>query len=158
MNYGLIDNLLPNVFVLSFFYIYRKFKLYLSFCLFLPLAILGKSDIQSRLESALQDVNDKYLVLEETEKNAVRTALIEERSRFCMFVTCFKPFVVSFFSFLPVHFLIHLFVQSLSPSFYCSPFHACIDQAGITETKFPQLDAFPVANIQLLPSKVILTP
>ncbi|XP_036362798.1 protein MTSS 1 isoform X28 [Octopus sinensis] len=53
----------------------------------------GKSDIQSRLESALQDVNDKYLVLEETEKNAVRTALIEERSRFCMFVTCFKPFV-----------------------------------------------------------------
>ncbi|GAB1601197.1 protein MTSS 1-like isoform X21 [Argonauta hians] len=53
----------------------------------------GKCDIQSRLESALQDVNAKYLVLEETEKNAVRTALIEERSRFCMFVTCFKPFV-----------------------------------------------------------------
>lgn len=53
----------------------------------------GKSDIQSKLENALQDVNDKYLILEETEKNAVRTALIEERSRFCMFVTCFKPFV-----------------------------------------------------------------
>lgn len=60
------------------------------FCLF-----SGKSDIQSKLENALQDVNDKYLILEETEKNAVRTALIEERSRFCMFVTCFKPFVVS---------------------------------------------------------------
>ena len=66
-------------------------------CKMLTLFVLisGKSDIQSKLENALQDVNDKYLILEETEKNAVRTALIEERSRFCMFVTCFKPFVVS---------------------------------------------------------------
>ncbi|KAG8133937.1 putative Metastasis suppressor protein, partial [Naja naja] len=39
-----------------------------------------RGDIQPQLDSALQDVNDKYLLLEETEKQAVRKALIEERS------------------------------------------------------------------------------
>ncbi|KAL5021786.1 hypothetical protein ScPMuIL_000941 [Solemya velum] len=53
----------------------------------------GKSDMQTRLDTAMQDVNDKYLLLEETEKNAVRTALIEERNRFCLFISCLKPFV-----------------------------------------------------------------
>lgn len=52
-------------------------------------------DLQTRLDSALHDVNDKYMTLEETEKNAVRNALIEERSRFCAFVSCLKPVVVS---------------------------------------------------------------
>ncbi|XP_070575826.1 protein MTSS 1-like isoform X2 [Ptychodera flava] len=53
----------------------------------------GKSDVQNRLDSAMQDVTDKYVLLEETEKNAVRSALIEERSRFCMFVNFLKPVV-----------------------------------------------------------------
>lgn len=53
----------------------------------------GKNDMQSRLDSAMHDVNEKYMLLEEQEKNAVRTALIEERGRFCHFVTCIKPFV-----------------------------------------------------------------
>ncbi|WAR13604.1 MTSS1-like protein [Mya arenaria] len=53
----------------------------------------GKADMQSRLDSAMQDVNDKYLLLEEQEKNSLRNALIEERSRFCLFVSCLKPFV-----------------------------------------------------------------
>ncbi|XP_038666121.1 protein MTSS 1-like isoform X13 [Scyliorhinus canicula] len=53
----------------------------------------GKGDIQPQLESALQDVNDKYLLLEETEKQAVRRALIEERSRFCAFVSMLRPVV-----------------------------------------------------------------
>ncbi|XP_069113554.1 protein MTSS 2-like isoform X2 [Argopecten irradians] len=53
----------------------------------------GKSDMQMKLDSAMQDVNDKYLLLEETEKNAVRTALIEERGRFCLFISCLRPFV-----------------------------------------------------------------
>ena len=43
----------------------------------------------------MQDVNDKYMLMEEAEKNAVRTALIEERGRFCLFISCIKPFVVS---------------------------------------------------------------
>ena len=55
----------------------------------------GKVDIQSRLDNAMQDVNDKYALLEQAEKNAVRTALIEERGRFCLFISCLKPFVVS---------------------------------------------------------------
>ncbi|XP_032874901.1 protein MTSS 1 isoform X3 [Amblyraja radiata] len=53
----------------------------------------GKGDIQPQLDSALQDVNDKYLLLEETEKQAVRRALIEERSRFCTFVSMLRPVV-----------------------------------------------------------------
>ena len=55
----------------------------------------GKSDIQSRLDSAMQEVNEKYMYLEQAEKNAVRTSLIEERGRFCLFISCLKPFVVS---------------------------------------------------------------
>ena len=50
--------------------------------------------MQNRLDNALQDVNDKFLILEETEKNAVRTALIEERGRFCLFISFLKPVVV----------------------------------------------------------------
>ena len=51
--------------------------------------------MQNQLDSAMQDVTDKYLLLEETEKSAVRSALIEERSRFCLFISCLKPVVVS---------------------------------------------------------------
>ncbi|XP_064409990.1 protein MTSS 1 isoform X9 [Latimeria chalumnae] len=51
----------------------------------------GRGDIQPQLDSALQDVNDKYLLLEETEKQAVRKALIEERGRFCTFVSLLRP-------------------------------------------------------------------
>uniref|UniRef100_A0A8B9KLB8 MTSS I-BAR domain containing 1 n=1 Tax=Astyanax mexicanus TaxID=7994 RepID=A0A8B9KLB8_ASTMX len=53
----------------------------------------GRGDIQPQLDSAVQDVNDKYLLLEETEKQAVRKALIEERARFCTFVTMLRPVV-----------------------------------------------------------------
>ncbi|XP_073488331.1 protein MTSS 1 isoform X3 [Aquarana catesbeiana] len=53
----------------------------------------GRGDIQPQLDSALQDVNDKYLLLEETEKQAVRKALIEERSRFCSFISMLRPVI-----------------------------------------------------------------
>ncbi|XP_043395046.1 protein MTSS 1 isoform X13 [Chelonia mydas] len=53
----------------------------------------GRGDIQPQLDSALQDVNDKYLLLEETEKQAVRKALIEERSRFCTFISMLRPVI-----------------------------------------------------------------
>lgn len=55
----------------------------------------GRGDIQPQLHSAVQDVTDKYLLLEETEKQAVRKALIEERARFCIFVSMLRPVVVS---------------------------------------------------------------
>ncbi|XP_034016522.1 protein MTSS 1-like isoform X5 [Thalassophryne amazonica] len=55
--------------------------------------IFGRGDIQPQLDSAMQDVSDKYLLLEETEKQAVRKALVEERSRFCCFVSMLRPVV-----------------------------------------------------------------
>uniref|UniRef100_A0A669BZ07 MTSS I-BAR domain containing 1 n=1 Tax=Oreochromis niloticus TaxID=8128 RepID=A0A669BZ07_ORENI len=53
----------------------------------------GRGDLQPQLDSAMQDVSDKYLLLEETEKQAVRRALVEERSRFCCFVSMLRPVV-----------------------------------------------------------------
>nr|XP_020144600.1 metastasis suppressor protein 1 isoform X2 [Microcebus murinus] len=58
-----------------------------------PVDALGRGDIQPQLDSALQDVNDKYLLLEETEKQAVRKALIEERGRFCTFISMLRPVI-----------------------------------------------------------------
>ncbi|XP_040186605.1 protein MTSS 2-like isoform X2 [Rana temporaria] len=51
----------------------------------------GKDDVRLQLDSALQDMTDKYVLLEETEKKAVSRALVEERGRFCMFVSFLKP-------------------------------------------------------------------
>ncbi|XP_048371297.1 protein MTSS 2 [Sphaerodactylus townsendi] len=55
--------------------------------------LLGKGDLQPQLDNALQDVSDMYLLLEETEKQAVRKALIEERGRFCTFIAYLQPVV-----------------------------------------------------------------
>ncbi|XP_018518785.1 protein MTSS 1 isoform X2 [Lates calcarifer] len=51
----------------------------------------GKDEVRGQLDSALQDVNVRYAVLEDTEKRAVCRALIEERARYCSFVTMLKP-------------------------------------------------------------------
>lgn len=64
----------------------------------------GRGDIQPQLDSALQDVNDKYLLLEETEKQAVRKALIEERGRFCAFISMLRPVIVRALCFQSVQF------------------------------------------------------
>uniref|UniRef100_A0AAZ3RX48 IMD domain-containing protein n=1 Tax=Oncorhynchus tshawytscha TaxID=74940 RepID=A0AAZ3RX48_ONCTS len=53
----------------------------------------GRGDVQPQLNSAMQGVSDKYLLLEETEKQAVRKALVEERSRLCTFVSMLRPVV-----------------------------------------------------------------
>lgn len=50
-------------------------------------------ELQRRLECGLQDVTERRQLLEETEKQAVRSALTEERSRFCLFVGFLKPVV-----------------------------------------------------------------
>ncbi|GFR82721.1 metastasis suppressor protein 1 [Elysia marginata] len=55
----------------------------------------GKTEMQHKLDASMLEVNSKYHQLEETEKNSLRSALIEERSRFCLFITCLKPFVDS---------------------------------------------------------------
>nr|CAI5852194.1 unnamed protein product [Callosobruchus analis] len=53
----------------------------------------GGSDVQKRFECGLQDVTERRQLLEETEKHAVRAALLEERGRFCTFVGLLKPVV-----------------------------------------------------------------
>ncbi|XP_029468139.1 protein MTSS 2-like [Rhinatrema bivittatum] len=51
----------------------------------------GKDDVRMQLDCALQDVTDKYALLEEMEKKAVTRALTEERGRFCTFVSLLRP-------------------------------------------------------------------
>ncbi|KAM9524673.1 protein MTSS 2-like isoform 3-T3 [Salvelinus alpinus] len=51
----------------------------------------GKDEVRGQLDNALQEVNVRYAVLEETEKRAVCRALIEERGRYCAFVSMLKP-------------------------------------------------------------------
>ncbi|XP_074644500.1 protein MTSS 1-like isoform X14 [Tubulanus polymorphus] len=48
---------------------------------------------QNQLDSATEDLNEKYSNLENVGKNAVRSAMIEERSRFCFFINYLKPVV-----------------------------------------------------------------
>lgn len=64
-------------------------------CLCFHFCLQGRGDIQPQLDSAMQDVSDKYILLEETEKQALRKALIEDRQRFCCFVAMLRPVVVS---------------------------------------------------------------
>ncbi|KAG7473621.1 hypothetical protein MATL_G00097760 [Megalops atlanticus] len=55
--------------------------------------LLGRGDLQPQLDSAMQDVTDMCLLMEETEKQAVRRALVEERGRFCTFISFLQPVV-----------------------------------------------------------------
>ncbi|KAM9409749.1 protein MTSS 2-like isoform 2-T2 [Pholidichthys leucotaenia] len=53
----------------------------------------GRCDLQPQLDSAMQDVTDMCLLMEEMEKQAVRRALVEERGRFCTFIGFLQPVV-----------------------------------------------------------------
>ncbi|XP_077405022.1 protein MTSS 1-like isoform X2 [Vanacampus margaritifer] len=55
--------------------------------------VYGRGDLQPQLDNAKQEVSDKYFLLEEAEKQAVRRALVEERSRFCCLVAMIRPVV-----------------------------------------------------------------
>lgn len=73
---------------------YLKLLFYKDYFFFI---IAPKADAKKTLDSAIRDVNSKYHLLEETEKQALRKALIEERSRYCLFVNCLRPVIVSIF-------------------------------------------------------------
>lgn len=83
----------------------------------------GRGDIQPQLDSAVQDVTDKYLLLEETEKQAVRKVLTEERARFCVFVSMLRPVVVRRF---------YRMLHSALDVFLCPCFNArlCVSGRG----------------------------
>ncbi|XP_076869879.1 protein MTSS 1 isoform X2 [Brachyhypopomus gauderio] len=51
----------------------------------------GRDEVRLQLDSALQDVNTRCAELEESERRSVCQALIEERARFCSFVTMLTP-------------------------------------------------------------------
>ncbi|XP_055365584.1 MTSS I-BAR domain containing 2a isoform X5 [Betta splendens] len=53
----------------------------------------GRGNLRPQLDSAMQDVSDMYLLMEETEKQAVRRALLEERGRYCAFINLLQPVV-----------------------------------------------------------------
>uniref|UniRef100_A0A3Q3KN50 MTSS I-BAR domain containing 2a n=1 Tax=Mastacembelus armatus TaxID=205130 RepID=A0A3Q3KN50_9TELE len=53
----------------------------------------GRGNLRPQLDSAMQDVSDLYLLMEETEKQAVRRALLEERGRYCTFINLLHPVV-----------------------------------------------------------------
>ncbi|KAJ3593393.1 hypothetical protein NHX12_005728 [Muraenolepis orangiensis] len=52
-----------------------------------------RGDLQPQVDSAMQDVTDMCLLMEEMEKQAVRRALVEERGRFCTFIGFLQPVV-----------------------------------------------------------------
>lgn len=80
----------------SWFRVTSRLSYHCASCvLFGPLRPPGRGDIQPQLDSAMQDVSDKYILLEETEKQALRKALIEDRQRICSFVEMLRPVVVS---------------------------------------------------------------
>lgn len=51
----------------------------------------SKPETAKQLEHALNEYNEKYEALEVIERNAVRSALVEEHSGFCYFIQCLKP-------------------------------------------------------------------
>ncbi|XP_051917634.1 MTSS I-BAR domain containing 2a isoform X3 [Hippocampus zosterae] len=57
------------------------------------LELLGRGNLRPQLDSAMQDVSDLYLLMEETEKQAVRRALLEDRGRYCAFINLLQPVV-----------------------------------------------------------------
>lgn len=60
-------------------------------------------ELNRMLESSAAVVQEKRLSLEETERKAVRAALLEERGRFCLLARFLKPVLVSRHTCIYVH-------------------------------------------------------
>ncbi len=52
------------------------------------------NDARYKYENSVREVNDYYTLLEETEKQHLRLAMIEERNHFCTFFKLIKPIIV----------------------------------------------------------------
>ena len=50
-----------------------------------------RNEKDPKVEQSLADVNKQVSNLHEVEKCAVRRVLVEERSRYCTFISCLKP-------------------------------------------------------------------
>ncbi len=63
--------------------------------LFVCFSVPKHDILHNKLNSAIQEVSNYYGMLEEREKQALRSAMIEERSRFCTLFTLLKPVMVN---------------------------------------------------------------
>ena len=61
--------------------------------------------MHNKLNATIQEVSNYYGMLEEREKQALRSAMIEERSRFCTLFTFLKPAMVNKIIQLKNHFI-----------------------------------------------------
>jgi len=48
------------------------------------------------LEAATRETGEKKMIMDNAEKQAVKTVMIEDRSRFCSFAAILKPLVVNY--------------------------------------------------------------
>ena len=55
---------------------------------------VGKTEKNEQLEVAVRDANERLAALHSLERQSVRSALIEERGRLCLFVCGLKPVMV----------------------------------------------------------------
>jgi len=55
---------------------------------------VGKSETNDQLEVAVREANERLAALHNLERQSVRSALIEERGRLCLFVCGLKPVMV----------------------------------------------------------------
>jgi len=58
------------------------------------MCIVGKTETNEQLETAVREANERLAALHNLERQSVRSALIEERGRLCLFVCGLKPVMV----------------------------------------------------------------
>jgi len=61
---------------------------------------VGRLDARQKLDQVLLSVGNKCQLLEKTETTAVRNVMLEEHGRFCLFVDCLQPLMVSYASYI----------------------------------------------------------
>ena len=71
----------------------------------------GKTETNEQLEIAVKEANERLAALHHLERQSVRSALIEERGRLCLFVCGLKPVMVSTVRFVYVIMIICVFTM-----------------------------------------------
>lgn len=80
----------------------------------------GTSDnLQSLVDSSMQTVNQQKAELDEVERKSLRTAMIEDRTRYCQFVNMLQPVVKQEYEMM--YELGHLQVRASSSPIYGMP-------------------------------------
>ena len=75
-------------------YIIESLQCFLLIIMTVVILVPKHDALHNKLNSAIQEVSNYYGMLEEREKQALRSAMIEERSHFCTLFTLLKPVMV----------------------------------------------------------------